>query len=164
MICEKEYKVVVTACAPFKENEKNPTQDVKMVLPDRVEREGRIIKYRTDFRNVITDMDIIPQLWNNDKRVYEPDAKEGKKIHIDAMLHLGMNFADYWQAEKRARRDGSIWTGDDGVPPSHNGDKGGRWEGLPDQLLPVFDVDDIRDRLHQEAPATPTKTSTEAGL
>ncbi|KAI8656998.1 hypothetical protein NCS56_01305500 [Fusarium sp. Ph1] len=171
MICEKEYKVVVTACAPFKENEKNPTQDVKLALPDRIEREGRvpikIIKYHTDFRNVITDMDIIPQLWNEDKRVYEPDAKEGKKIHIDAMLHLGMNFADYWQVEKRARRDGYDWTGDDGVPlPSHNGDKGGRWEGLPDQLRPVFDVDGIVDRLHQELPVRrdANKTSTEAGL
>ncbi|KAL2677355.1 hypothetical protein Neosp_011124 [[Neocosmospora] mangrovei] len=48
------------------ENEKNPRQDVKLALPDRIEREGRvpikIIKYHTDFRNVITDMDIIPQL------------------------------------------------------------------------------------------------------
>ncbi|KAI8714886.1 HET domain-containing protein [Fusarium sp. LHS14.1] len=84
---------------PFQENEKSPTQDVRLALPDRIEREGRvpvkIIKYHTDFRNVITDMDIIPRLWNEDKRVYEPDAKEVKKIHIDAMIHLGMNFADY---------------------------------------------------------------------
>ncbi|RSL69650.1 hypothetical protein CEP54_002130 [Fusarium duplospermum] len=74
-------------------------QDVKLALPDRIEREGsvpiKIIKYHAEFRNVITDMYIIPQLWNDDKRVHEPDAKGGKKIHIDAMLHLGMNFADY---------------------------------------------------------------------
>ncbi|EEU44562.1 uncharacterized protein NECHADRAFT_101749 [Fusarium vanettenii 77-13-4] len=177
MICEKEYKVVVTACAagkpgyrhsgkPFKENEKNPTQDVKLALPDRIEREGRvpikIIKYHTDFRNVIRDMDIIPQLWIEDKRVYEPDAKEGKKIHIDAMLHLGMNFADYWQVEKRARRDGYDWTGDDGVPlPSHNGDKGGRWEGLPDQLRPVFDVDGIPCTDEKSRPALCSSTTQE---
>ncbi|KAM5350377.1 hypothetical protein ACJ41O_006882 [Fusarium nematophilum] len=94
MICEKEYKVVITACAPFKENEKNLTQDVKVALPDRIERGGRIpiriIKFHTHFRNVITDMDMIQQLWNEDKRVYDPDSKEGKKIHVAETLMLGI--------------------------------------------------------------------------
>ncbi|KAI1410377.1 hypothetical protein F5Y13DRAFT_192239 [Hypoxylon sp. FL1857] len=169
MIREKEYNVVVTACAPFKENEQNPTQNVKLTLPDRIEREGRIpiriIKYPVDFRNVITDMDIIPELWSGEKKVYEPGCKQGQKLHIDAMLHLGMNFADVWQIEKIARRDGYDWVGDDGVRlPKHNGGKGRRWEGLPEVLTPVFDVDDIARRLKEELPNTPTQTSTDAGL
>ncbi|KAI0377691.1 hypothetical protein F5Y04DRAFT_263478 [Hypomontagnella monticulosa] len=169
MICEKERKVVVTACAPFKENETNPSQNVKLKLPDRIEREGRvpikIIKYPIDFRNVITDMDIIPKLWNGEKRVYEPHCKQGQKIHIDAMLHLGMSFIDHWEVEERARRDGYDWVGDDGVPlPKENGRKGGRWEGLPEVLKPCFDIDYIMQRLHRELPIIPTKSSMDAGL
>ncbi|KAI0139028.1 hypothetical protein F4776DRAFT_617775 [Hypoxylon sp. NC0597] len=169
MLRGKEYQVVVTACAPFKENEKNPTQDVKLKLPDRIEREGHIpiniIKYPVDFRNVITDMDIIPELWSGKKKVYDPGCKQGQKLYIDAMLHLGMNFSDVWQVEKRARRDGYDWVGDDGVPlPKHNGEKGRRWEGLPEVLVPVFDVDHVVRRLHEELPNTPTQTSTDAGL
>lgn len=98
-------------------------------------------------------MDIIPELWSGQKEVYEPGCDERKKIHIDAMLHLGMNFADYWQVEKRARRDGYDWVGDDGVPlPKHNGGRGGRWEGLPEVLTPIFDVDDVVRRLQEELP------------
>ncbi|KAI1099414.1 hypothetical protein F4804DRAFT_321877 [Jackrogersella minutella] len=169
MLREKEYKVVVTACAPFKENERNPTQDVKLKLPDRIEREGRIpikiIKYPVDFRNVIKDMDLIPKLWSGDKRVYEPNCKKGQKIYIDAMLHMGMNFSDVWQVEKRARRDGYDWVGDDGVRlPKYNGKKGGRWDGLPEVLRPVFDVEHIATRLHEDLPNSLTKTSTDAGL
>lgn len=142
---------------PFHENDKNPSQDVKLKLPDRIEREGRtpikVIKFHTDFRNVITDMDIIPTLWNGKKEVYDPTCKEGEKIHIDALLHLGMNFSDIWTVEKRARRDGYEWVGDDGVPlPKNNGEKGGRWEGLPEELRPVFDVDRIVEGLHRVLP------------
>jgi len=169
MIRENEYTVVVTAAAPFKDNETNPTQDVKAKLPDRIEREGRksinVIKYPVDFRNVITDMDTIPKLWNREKRVYDPDCAEDEKIYIDAILHLGMNFADYWQVEKIARRDGYDWVGDDGVPlPKYNGGKGERWEGLPEELRPMFDVDKIVNRLQKELPDLETKTSTNAGL
>ncbi|KAK7990148.1 hypothetical protein PG989_010463 [Apiospora arundinis] len=169
MAVVKEYQVVVTAAAPFHEHERNPTQDVKLALPDKIEREGRIpikvIKFHTDFRNVITDMDIIPTLWNGKKEVYEPGCEEGETIHVDAVLHLGMNFSDSWALEKRARRDGYDWVGDDGVPlPKHNGGKGGRWEGLPEELEPVFDVDRIVDGLHRVLPDIPTTTSTDAGL
>lgn len=98
-------------------------------------------------------MDIIPTLWNGSKKVYDPDAKEGETIYIDAMLHMGMNFRDYWCVETRARRDGYDWVGDDGVPlPKHNGGEGGRWEGLPEVLTPAFDIDNIVQRLHQELP------------
>jgi hypothetical protein len=173
----KEYLVVVTAaavsydqktrarndmadniyCQPFKDNETNPTQQVKAKLPDRIEREGRIpikiIKYPVDFRNVFTDMDIIPKLWNRDRGVYDPDSKEGDQIYIDAILHLGMNFSDIWRVEERAHRDGYDWVGDDGVPlPKHNGGEGGRFEGLPEVLRTMFDVDDIVRRLHEELP------------
>ncbi|KAF4458060.1 Peptidase C15 [Fusarium austroafricanum] len=169
MLCEKEYIVVVTAAAPFKGNETNPTQDVKKLMPDRIERRGhipiKIIKYHTDFRNVIADMCLIPPLWNKDKRVYDPNTKPGKRIHVDAMLHLGMNGVNYWQVENRARRDGYDWVGDDGVPlPKCNGVQGGRWEGLPEVLRPIFDVDAVVDKLHQQLPDTPTQASTDAGL
>ncbi|KAI0888149.1 uncharacterized protein GGS22DRAFT_155178 [Annulohypoxylon maeteangense] len=169
MIREKEYHVVVTACAPFKENETNPTQDVKLKLPDRIEREGRIpiriIKYPTDFRNVLKDMNIIPELWNGEKSVYEPGSKQHQGIHIDAMLHLGMNFSDVWQVETRARRDGYDWVGDDGLPlPKYNGGEGGRWEGLPRVLEPYFNVEEITKRLHKELPNTPVMISRNAGL
>ncbi|KAI0104456.1 hypothetical protein F4814DRAFT_455764 [Daldinia grandis] len=169
MIRQKEYNVVITACAPFKENDTNPTQDLKLELPSRIEREGhipiKIIKYPIDFRNVITDMELIPELWSGKKKVYEPGCRQGQKIYIDAMLHLGMNFADFWQIEKRARRDGYDWVGDDGVPlPKHNGGKGKRWEGVPKVLTPVFNVDHIARRLYKDLPNIPTKTSTDAGL
>jgi hypothetical protein len=36
-------------------------------------------------------------------------------MHIDAILHLGMNFEDFWEVEKNARRDGYDWVGDDGL-------------------------------------------------
>lgn len=98
-------------------------------------------------------MDIIPTLWNGDKRVYDPDATESENIYIDAALHMGMNFSDYWAVETRARRDGYDWVGDDGVPlPKYNGGEGKRWEGLPEVLTPVFDTDTILQRLHQELP------------
>ncbi|KAF2753269.1 peptidase C15, pyroglutamyl peptidase I-like protein [Pseudovirgaria hyperparasitica] len=160
MARKKEYKVVVTGAAPFKEYERNPTQDVKDMLPTRIERNHRIpitiIKFPKDFRNVITDMDIIPKMWNGQKRVYDEDCEEGDKIYIDAMLHLGMNFDEYWQIERVARRDGYDWVGDDGVPlPKHNGGKGGRWEGLPEVLKPMFDIEHID---------VPFKSSTDAGL
>ncbi|KAI1458141.1 hypothetical protein F4805DRAFT_425671 [Annulohypoxylon moriforme] len=169
MVPDKEYNVVVTACAPFKENERNPTQDVKLRLPECIERKGRIpikiIKYPTDFRNVITDMDIIPTLWNGKRSVYEPSHKRDQEIYIDAMLHLGMNFSDVWQVETRARRDGYEWVGDDGVPlPKYNGGKGGRWKGLPKVLKPFFKVERIVKRLHEELPNTPTMISKDAGL
>ena len=130
---------------------------MKLTLPDRIERKNRIpiriIKYHTDFRNVITDMDLIPPLWSGKKSVYEPDCGQGKKIHIDAMLHLGMNFSDTWEVETRARRDGYDWVGDDGVPlPKHNGGKGERWEGLPEVLKPVFNVDHIVEGLQTMMP------------
>ncbi|KAI1439470.1 hypothetical protein F5Y02DRAFT_425720 [Annulohypoxylon stygium] len=168
MLIEKEYNVVVTACAPFKENERNPTQDVKLKLPDRIDREGRIpirvIKYPTDFRNVITDMDIIPKLWSGKKSVYEPHCKHDKKIRIDAMLHMGMSFYEEWQVETRARRDGYDWVGDDGVPLPKHGGKNGRWEGLPKVLEPFFNVERIVQQLHREQPDIPTKASQDAGL
>lgn len=98
-------------------------------------------------------MDIIPTLWNGNKRVYDPDAKEGESIYIDAMLHMGMDFSDNWFVESRARRDGYDWVGDDGVPlPKHNGGQEGRWKGLPEVLTPVFDIDSVIQRLHQELP------------
>jgi len=85
-------------CQPFKENEKNPAQNVKVKIPDRIAREGRIsikiIKYPFNFRNVITDMDIVPTLWNGKKNVYDPGCDKEKKLYIDVILHLGMNFGD----------------------------------------------------------------------
>lgn len=169
MIREKEYKVVVTAAAPFKENETNPSQEVKNSIPSVIDREGkapiRIIKYPVDFRNVLSDMDLIPPLWSGAKRVYDPGCEEGQEMYIDAMLHLGMNFSETWTVEKRARRDGYDWTGDDKKPlPKHNGGRGARWEGLPEDLKPVFDVDSIAKHLSEQLPDTNTGTSTEAGL
>ncbi|KAI1127031.1 hypothetical protein F5Y10DRAFT_243523 [Nemania abortiva] len=169
MSSKKEYTVVVTAAAPFKDNKKNPTQDVKLKIPDRIEREGympiNIIKYHFDFRNVITDMDIIPKLWNREKKVYDENAEDGEEIYVDAMLHMGMNFTEIWRIEKRARRDGYDWVGDDGVPlPKHNGEKGGRFEGLPEVLTPMFNIDDMEKRLQEELPDIPVRSSTNAGL
>ncbi|KAI0115620.1 hypothetical protein GGR51DRAFT_503591 [Nemania sp. FL0031] len=169
MASQKEYTVVVTAAAPFKDNKENPTQNVKLKIPDRIEREGRIpinvIKYHFDFRNVITDMDIIPTLWNREKKVYDESAEDGDKIYVDAMLHMGMNFSDIWRIESRARRDGYEWVGDDGVPlPKYNGGEGGRFEGLPEVLKPMFNIDDMEKRVQEELPEIPVKSSTDAGL
>lgn len=106
-------------------------------------------------------MDIIPTLWNGDRRVYEPDCDEGQRIHIDAILHLGMNFSNFWRVEKRARRDGYEWVGDDGLPlPKHNGGKGEMWEGLPEDLTPVFDVDKIAQKLHEQLPVRKRTATT----
>jgi len=62
-----------------------------------IERHGlppiRIIKYPRNFRNSYADIDIIRKLWNRDKRVYDPDAKEGENIYVDAMLHLGRDIS-----------------------------------------------------------------------
>lgn len=131
-------------------------------------------------------MDIIPTMWSGNRQVYEPGCPEEQKIRVDAMLHLGMNFQSTWAVEKRARRDGYDWVGDDGVPlPKHNGGKGQRWEGLPDVLKPAFDVDKIVGGLQAVLPVltcwprpttltgtaltfltqgTPTVISTDAGL
>jgi hypothetical protein len=35
-----------------------------------------------------------------------------------------------------------------------NGGKGGRWEGLPDQLTPMFDLDKMVHRLRKELPVS----------
>lgn len=43
--------------------------------------------------------------------MYEPDCEEGKRIYIDAILHLGMNSEHFWQVEERARRDSHDWRG-----------------------------------------------------
>ena len=93
------------------------TQEVKLKIPDLIKREGHspinVIKYPFDFRNVITDMNIGPKLWNQEKKVYDEDYKKDEKIYIDAILHMGITFGDHWQVEKRARRDGYDWVGDD---------------------------------------------------
>jgi hypothetical protein len=150
---------LLTSRQPFKDNERNPTQDVKIKIPDRIERDGQIpikvIKFPFDFRNVITDMDIIPKLWNQEKKVYDESSSQNEKIYIDAILHMGMTFGGNWQVEKRARRDGYDWVGDDDKPlPKHNGGEGDRWEGLPEELRPAFDVDQIVERLQKDYPVT----------
>ena len=67
------------------------------------------------------------------------------------MLHLGMSSSDYWRIEKIARRDGYDWVGDDGIAlPKHNGGKGETWEGLPEELMPVFDVEGVAQQLHDQ--------------
>jgi hypothetical protein len=59
--------------------------------------------------------------------------------------------------EERARRDGYDWVGDDGLPlPRHNGGKGGRWEGMPEELGPVFSVGEAVRRAQQEVPVRVT--------
>ena len=132
---------------------------MKLKIPDRLEREGRptinVIKFPFDFRNFITDMDIIPKLWNHEKKVYDEDCEQDEKIYIDAILHMGITSNGQWQVEKRARRDGYDWVGDDDKPlPKHNGGKGGRWEGLPEILTPAFNVDKIVEQLEKNLPVS----------
>ncbi|KAH8660513.1 hypothetical protein BX600DRAFT_523505 [Xylariales sp. PMI_506] len=169
MTQDKEYNVVVTSFGPFSKNKHNPTQDVKRQLPDRIELPGRapirILKVLPDFRNYITDMDIVPKLWSGQQKVYNPDCEDGEPIHVDAMVHMGMNGADFWTIEKLARRDGYNWVGDDGVPlPKHNGGEGERWEGLPEVLETSFNVDNIVERIREDLPSTSVKPSTDAGF
>ena len=135
------------------------TQDVKLKIPDLIKCEGHsainVIKYPFDFRNVITDMDIIPKLWNQEKKVYDEDCEKDEKIYIDAILHMGIMFGDHWQVEKRARRDGYDWVGDDDKAlPKHNGGKGERWEGLPEVLTPTFNVDKIVEKIKKNFPVS----------
>jgi hypothetical protein len=130
---------------------------VKLELPDWIERAGkapiRVVKFAFDFRNVLTDMNIIPELWSQRKKVYDDACGEDDKIYVDAMLHMGIAFGGKWQVETRARRDGYDWVGDDDKPlPKHNGGKGERWEGLPEVLTPAFDVDKIVDKLREDFP------------
>lgn len=85
--------------------------------------------------------------------MYEPERTDGERIHIDAILHLGMNFQQFWEVEERARRDGYEWVGDDGLPlPNYNGKTGARWEGMPEELRPIFDVGQIVRQAQEEVP------------
>ena len=87
----------------------------------------RVTKYPVNFRNVLANMGIILTLWSGDRRVYDPDCKEGQKIYINAVLHLVMNVEDFWEVVRVAYRDGYAWVGNDGVVlPKHNGEKGRR--------------------------------------
>ncbi|KAL8658194.1 MAG: hypothetical protein Q9226_001192 [Calogaya cf. arnoldii] len=169
MTMKKAFTVVVTGVAPFKDNERNATQDVKAKIPDLIERKGKspikIINFPYNFRNVITDMDIIPTLWNQEMKVYDGDCNEGERIYVDAMLHMGITSGGDWQVEKVAHRDGYDWVGDDEKAlPEHNGGKGERREGLPEILTPVYDVEKIVERIKKDLPDLPAKASTDAGL
>ncbi|KAF2116369.1 hypothetical protein BDV96DRAFT_686741 [Lophiotrema nucula] len=163
MSVEKEYTVVVTGATGFKGHEKNPTQNVKQKLPDTIKRDGKstinIIKYPFDFRNVLEDEDRIPPMWNQSKKVYDPDCDEDEKIYIDAMIHLGMApDEDTWRIEKRARRDGYDWVGDDDIRlPKHNGGKDGMFEGLPEVLTPDYDVDEVAKQVKEDLPDIPIR-------
>ncbi|XMA15354.1 hypothetical protein WAI453_008145 [Rhynchosporium graminicola] len=91
---EKLYPVVVTACA----NGWNGWIPIE------------ITKIPRDFRNVVTDMDIVP------------------KSEIDAILHLGKQLCRQTAALKKRLAETDIdRIGDDGVIlPKYNGKKGGR--------------------------------------
>lgn len=127
-------------------------------LPNLIEREGyppiKVLKYPFDFRNVFVDMERIPTLWDGKLKVYEPDASEDEKVYIDGLIHIGMQPAEsHWLIEKRARRDGYKWVGDDGKQiPTENGGSGGMFEGIPEILTPMYDVEGIGKALNKRHP------------
>jgi pyroglutamyl-peptidase len=115
-------------------------------------------------------MDLVPELWSGKKNLLldtesssSDDDAQGT-VRIDAMLHMGMNFEDYYQVEPYARRDGFDWVGDDGLPlPKRNGGIGGRWQGLPTMLTPFFDVNEIVARIKDDLPDVRAELSEDAG-
>lgn len=122
---------------------------VKDRLPDTIECEGqptiRIIKHPT-LSNALVDMDKITELWNSDQYPHD---------RIDAMLHLGINSSAVWELETRARRDGYSWVGDDGLPlPKHNGEFGARFDGQPEELRPMYDVESLIEEIRSNFPVS----------
>ncbi|KXS94844.1 hypothetical protein AC578_3667 [Pseudocercospora eumusae] len=151
-MAHEEHKVVVTALGPFGGKTFNPSTTLRDHLPERIERPDctpiQVIKYEHDLRNTLSDMERIPKLWSCVERVYNQNATESARVHIDAMIHLGVHEDSCWEIEKQARRDGYAHKGDDGLfLPTSNGGKGERWEGLPWILTPLYDVESIVRRL-----------------
>jgi len=130
MSTERRYTVAVTACTvsratlwvcdranidnkPYGEGITNPSEAVVDRLPGLLCRDGRptihVIKYPYHFRNVITDMEMIPPLWDGQLKVYWPQTPDldDVNVRIDAMIHTGMaDERQYWSIESMARRDG----------------------------------------------------------
>ena len=139
-------------------------------LPELIEREGflpiKVVKYPFDFRNVFKDMERIPKLWSRKLNVYDLDASEQDTTYVDGMIHMGMQPEESsWLIEIQARRDGYQWVGDDGKPiPPRNGGPGDMFEGLPDVLKPMYDVEGIGKILKKKHPVSRTSHNKRRGI
>lgn len=108
-----------------------------------------ILRYPKDIVCRYTDaLGEVPKIWSLKREEFEPQDGAKGHVHIDALIHIGMNpVSSAYSLEKRARRDGYEEPGEDGVylPPS-------TFNGLPKELHPWFDLEDVAHRLSKELP------------
>lgn len=138
---------------PYKQWKFNTSSMIRDGLPDTLVGHDKsninILRYPKDIVCKYMDaLSEVPKIWSGKREEFEPQDGAKGRVHIDALIHIGMNpGSSAYSLEKRARRDGYEEPGEDGVylPPS-------TFNGLPEELHPWFDLDDVAHRLSKELP------------
>jgi hypothetical protein len=133
---------------------------IRDALPDQISRPNKhpinILKYSNDILCNYSDvLELTPELWNGKRSVYDTNCSPDETVHIDVMLHIGMNAGDnMYDFEMRARREKYEEPGENGVYLSPK-----ELKGLPEELRPGFNIKDVAARVAKALPVSLAKTS-----